>query len=287
MEQSEQAAVGIDLGSRMTKIVRLVRGGAAAANALTIAAVRVFDTGHNPLERLREALGELIRPGDAVVATGYGRNLAQAELACRTVTEIRACARAAAWLCDAGSAGGVQPGRATYGVQTECGPCTCVIDIGGQDAKAIELAEGGSFGRFEMNDRCAAGTGRFLEVMAAALGYSVEEFGAAALAADRPVPLTSMCTVFAESEVVSLVARGEDRRRIALGLHVATARRVAAMASRIGPRGRLMLVGGVARNPCMAKMLAEELGAELVIPERPELAVAVGAALIGLDGDQN
>jgi predicted CoA-substrate-specific enzyme activase len=193
------------------------------------------------------------------LATGYGRQLARANLECPTVTEIRACARAARRLAP---------------------DCEAVIDIGGQDTKAIELGGRGEFGRFEMNDRCAAGTGRFLEVMAAALGYGLEEFGAQALKADRPVQVNSMCTVFAESEVVSLIARGEERRRIALGLHVSVARRVAAMASRVGPGRRVLFVGGVARNPCMAQALRDELPGELIVPDRPELAVALGAALI-------
>jgi predicted CoA-substrate-specific enzyme activase len=245
--------VGIDIGSRMTKIVRLEAGAVTHAE--------VFDTGHDPLGRLRHALEDI--DGDGVVATGYGRHLAQAHLNCSTVTEIRACARAARHLVP---------------------DCDSAIDIGGQDCKAIELKAGGGFGRFEMNDRCAAGTGRFLEVMAGALGYPLEEFGEGASAADRPVAINCMCTVFAESEVVSLIARGEDRSRIALGLHAATARRVAAMASRVDLGRRAAFVGGVARNSCMATLLAEELPCEVVVPDRPELSVAIGAALIARDG---
>ena len=144
------------------------------------------------------------------------------------------------------------------------------------------MSQDGGFGRFEMNDRCAAGTGRFLEVMATALGYRLEDFGTEAPAADRPVQVNSMCTVFAESEVVSLIARGEDRRRIALGLHVSTARRVAAMASRTEMGSKVLFVGGVAKNPCIVAALGDELPCELVVPEDPELVVALGAALIAL-----
>jgi len=250
---TDRTAIGIDLGSRMTKIVRLEGGRVVDAH--------VFDTGHDPMARLRECLAT--GAAGAIVATGYGRRLATAHLGCPTVTEIRACARAARHLAP---------------------ECESVIDIGGQDTKAIELGPGAGFGRFEMNDRCAAGTGRFLEVMAHALGYALEDLGPEALRADRPVEVGSTCTVFAESEVVSLVARGEDRRRIALGLHVAVARCVAAMASRIRTGARVLFVGGVARNPCMVAALRQELEAEVVVPERPELAVALGAALIGLDG---
>jgi predicted CoA-substrate-specific enzyme activase len=253
MAESHKAVIGLDLGSRMTKIVRLAGG--------RVTDSQVFDTGHDPLAHVLNVLKTL--KADTMVATGYGRHLARGRLPCTTVTEIRACARAARHLAP---------------------DCHSVIDIGGQDTKAIEVGGGGEFGRFEMNDRCAAGTGRFLEVMAGALGYRLEELGAEALRADRPVEINSMCTVFAESEVVSLVAKGEDRRRIALGLHVGTARRIAAMASRIRLGQRTLLVGGVARNPCMAAALREELGSELVVPEDPELAVALGAAMLGFDG---
>jgi predicted CoA-substrate-specific enzyme activase len=249
---TDATAVGIDLGSRLTKVVRLTDGRLTDAE--------VFETGHDPLARLREALSDL--SADAVLATGYGRYLARGEVGCPTATEILACARAARHL---------RP------------DCESAIDIGGQDTKAIELPSEGGFGRFEMNDRCAAGTGRFLEVMAAALGYELEAFGAEALRADAPVQVNSMCTVFAESEVVSLIARGEDRRRIARGLHAATARRVAAMASRIRTGERILFVGGVALNPCMVAALRDELPGEIIVPERPELAVAFGAALLATE----
>lgn len=252
MTAAATTAIGIDLGSRMTKIVRLSGGQVTDAE--------VFDTGHDPLGHLRKALSGVT--AEAILATGYGRHLARTELDYPTATEILACARAARHLCP---------------------DCESAIDIGGQDTKAIELSRPGGFDRFEMNDRCAAGTGRFLEVMAAALSYGVEDFGAEALQADRPVHVNSMCTVFAESEVVSLIARGEDRRRIALGLHAATARRVAAMASRINTGKRILFVGGVAKNPCMVALLREELEGEVIVPDRPELAVAIGAALIALD----
>ena len=246
-----KSAVGIDIGSRMTKIVRVNSGGITDAE--------VFDTGHEPLTNLHRVLNSF--NGDIMVATGYGRRLAQTQLACSAVTEIRACAQGAFHLFP---------------------DCDSVIDIGGQDCKAIELRNDGGFGRFEMNDRCAAGTGRFLEVMAAALGCTVEDFGSEALGADMPVQVNSMCTVFAESEVVSLITRGEDRRRIALGLHISVARRVASMASRITLGRRVLFVGGVANNRCIVDSLRDELGCELIVPDRPELTVALGAALIGL-----
>ncbi len=242
-------STGIDVGSRTTKIVWLA--GDAVVDAV------IFDTGHDPLPRLRDTLAR--RPSEVMVATGYGRRLAQDQLGCRAITEIRACARGAQHVCpDADSA----------------------IDIGGQDSKAIELGGDGSFGHFEMNDRCAAGTGRFLEVMAHALGYSIDKLGDEACKADRPARITSMCTVFAESEVISLIGRGEDRRRIAYGLHMSAAQRVAAMASRIHVGQRCLFVGGVALNTCMACCLREELACDVIVPDKPEFVVALGAALV-------
>lgn len=247
---------GIDIGSRTTKIVALSDD--------TVVYSGIFPTGHSPLDQVKAALAEVPGfEGTRVVATGYGRRLVQSAIPCAIITEILACARAARhFYPDAES----------------------VIDIGGQDAKAIELNEHG-FGAFEMNDRCAAGTGRFLEVMAQALGYAIEEFGAEAIRADFPAPVNSMCTVFAESEVISMIARGEDRRRIALGLHLSTAKRIAAMASRIRTGRRIVFVGGVANNSGMITALSGELGIPLLVPDRPELAVALGAAIIGMERD--
>ncbi len=124
-----------------------------------------------------------------------------------------------------------------------------MLDIGGQDTKAIALRPDGRVANFEMNDKCAAGTGRFLEVMARALGFSLEEMGTAALVATSGVQISSMCTVFAESEVTGLVHRGEDRGRIARGLHEAIARRTVSALRRVGAAGPLVFAGGVARNP--------------------------------------
>jgi predicted CoA-substrate-specific enzyme activase len=251
MTTIEPTAIGIDLGSRMTKIVLLAAG--------QIADSVVFESGHDPLKAALEVVRNM--PPAPVVATGYGRHLAAGTLGCPVVTEIRAVAAGARFL---------RPDASS------------VLDIGGQDFKIVELPPSGPFGRFEMNDRCAAGTGRFLEVMAATLGFSIADLGAEAMLADHPAQVASTCTVFAESEVVSLVARGEDRRRIALGLHLAAARRVASMVSRIRPGALILFVGGVANNPCMLHVLREELTADVLVPDRPELVVALGAALSAL-----
>ncbi len=244
--------LGIDIGSRTTKIVQLADG--------KIAHAEVFPTTHDPMKRV----GETIRRLDhaAIVTTGYGRYLLSARIETRIITEIKACARGARFL------------------DPDCG---LVIDVGGQDSKVVETTAGGGFVRFELNDRCAAGTGRFLEVMAETLGYGIKELGREALAAGRPAAISSMCTVFAESEVISLIAGGADRREIALGLHHSVVDRLVPLVARLEPVGRLMAAGGVARNPCIVSLLGAKLGREVRVPENPQLVSAIGAALFARD----
>jgi len=152
--------------------------------------------------------------------------------------------------------------------------------VGGQDCKVTLLSDGGEVRKFEMNDRCAAGTGRFLEVMARALELEVSQLGGHALSAPAAVRSNSLCTVFAESEVVSLIARGEESQAIALGLHEAIATRIAGMARRIGPRERVVFAGGGALNVCLRQLLSRKLGVELTVPEQPQVVGALGAALV-------
>jgi predicted CoA-substrate-specific enzyme activase len=153
--------------------------------------------------------------------------------------------------------------------------------MGGQDTKAIALAPDGGVEDFEMNDRCAAGTGKFLEIMAEALGLRIDELGQAALRADGSAQVSSMCTVFAESEVVGLLHRGEPRERVALGLHEAIARRTVAMLKRVGAAGPLLFAGGVAHNPAMRRLIAQGYGGPVVTASQPQLVGALGAALHG------
>jgi len=251
-------ATGIDIGSRTTKVAVLSDG--------RLVHSRVVDTGTDPLARVRELLGErdtIPNPRadlghiPSVVATGYGRHLAREHLGCSVVTEIRAHALGASLLFPA---------------------CRTVIDVGGQDSKAIRVTAGKQ-ANFEMNDRCAAGTGRFLEVMAAALGYTLDEFGPAALDASTSVPVNSMCTVFSESEVVSLIARGADKHAIARGLHESIVDRLLALIGRVGVEPEVVLTGGVALNPCIRALLESRLGVRLLVPDRPQLVGAIGAAL--------
>jgi predicted CoA-substrate-specific enzyme activase len=244
---------GVDLGSRTTKVVIL--------EDHNLAAFRITDTGPDMTARAL-ALLEGYQPA-RIIATGYGRHLAAAEFAHDVITEITAYARGAVHLLPA---------------------CRTVIDVGGQDSKVIGLDDRGGFRDFEMNDRCAAGTGRFLEIMAKALGFSIASFGVAALAADAPAAVSSTCTVFAESEVISMVAQGKDVRSIALGIHQAIVDRLIAMVRRVGARPEILFAGGVALNPCIARVLGERLEQEIRIPEHPQMVGALGAALHAAKG---
>jgi predicted CoA-substrate-specific enzyme activase len=156
-----------------------------------------------------------------------------------------------------------------------------VLDIGGQDTKVISLLPNGRVGKFEMNDRCAAGTGKFLEFMATALQVPLESFGEFALGSDRRIQINSMCTVFAESEATSLMARGEKAENIAMGLHLAIVQRTLAMLRRVGMELPLVFAGGVAHNACVRRVIEEQLELPLLIPESPDMVGALGAALHG------
>jgi len=241
---------GLDIGSRTIALVEW--------NGEQVTREQVIDTGADPLTRSRQLITG--RVYERMVATGYGRHLAaERALADEVITEIKAYAIGARHLYP--------------DVQT-------VLDIGGQDSKVILVKLDGGAARFEMNDRCAAGTGRFLENMARALGMGLEQFYQHALEAEgQAMRLSSTCTVFAESEVVSLIGRGEDSRLVALGIHRAIASRVSAMVRRVGVHERFVFAGGVAQNPCMQRLLSEELGVPLTVPANPQTVGALGAAL--------
>ncbi len=259
----ERRVLGLDIGSRTVDAVWLVGSPSDAASpAVVVVGKAVVSSGFEP----QEAAARLVARGghDTVVATGYGRRAAADGFGAAAITEIKAYALGARHL--------------TPGVRA-------ILDVGGQDTKAISLTASGEVEDFEMNDRCAAGTGRFLEVMATALGLELDELGDGALRSDGAVQVSSMCTVFAESEVIGLLHRGESRERIARGLHEAIARRALAMLKRIGAEGPLLFAGGVARNPAMRQLLREGYAGPLVTVADPQLVGALGAALHGLAGE--
>ncbi|WP_022662247.1 acyl-CoA dehydratase activase [Paucidesulfovibrio longus] len=250
---------GLDIGSRSIEL-------AVVENGRVVHAARLPTT-FSPAGQCRKLLEEI--RADGLVATGYGRELAGKlglGLPLRKVTEIKAHAAGAAHFFPA---------------------ARTVLDIGGQDTKAIALLPGGRVARFEMNDRCAAGTGKFLEYSSSVFQMPVEEFGEFALRGTNPPTINSMCTVFAETEATSLMAEGAEPEDIALGLHRAIVLRTLSMLRRVGLTPPLVFVGGVANNPCVRALLAGELrlvpGESLLLPDEPDMTGAVGAALLGLE----
>ncbi len=251
-------ALGLDLGSRAVKAVLFdpVAG--------RIAAVAVRDSSPDQAADAGDLLAAILTGAGAaradlrkIVVTGYGR--IQAGFADETATEIS---------CHARGVAAIRPGVRT------------VVDIGGQDSKAILLAEDGRVRDFAMNDRCAAGCGRFLEVVARILGTDVEGLSGLARAAEAESEISSMCVVFAESEVIGMLARGFPRGDIAAGVVRSIARRVAGLAERVGVRPPVAFTGGVALNEAMAAALGRELRDRLIIPPDPRVTGALGAALV-------
>ncbi|MEE8471128.1 MAG: acyl-CoA dehydratase activase [Dehalococcoidia bacterium] len=155
-----------------------------------------------------------------------------------------------------------------------------VIDIGGQDSKVIQVREDGTVSDFVMNDKCAAGTGRFLEVMAGALGLDIEEMGPISLTSKEPCLISTTCTIFAETEMVSLRADGRTREDLVGGIHKAVASRVAVMGRTVGYREQVVFTGGVAKNLGVKDSLEAAIGLPILIPEEPQIVGALGAALL-------
>lgn len=251
-------AAGIDIGSTGTKAIVFdgeVRGAA------------VVPTGWDPkgagLAALQQALacaGVLESAVQTIVGTGYGR--VSLPIFDRKVTEITCHARGAYYLF---------PDTAT------------VIDIGGQDCKVIALDAHGGVAEFVMNDKCAAGTGRFLQVMAGVLEVTLEEMGSIAVGAE-PAQISSMCTVFAESEIIGLLAQGVAKGNIAAGIFDTISRRIQGLAGKVRISDNVTFSGGVAQNPEICRAIGAGLGVEMRVPVAPQLVGALGAALIGFEG---
>ncbi len=252
--------LGIDIGSLSCDGVLIDGHG-------KILATTVAPTGARNLEAIERVRREILQTAGvdestvrATVSTGYGRDRVAGRL--DAVTEITCHAR---------------------GIQALFPDTDILIDIGGQDSKAILLDRQGGVRDFAMNDKCAAGTGRFLEAMARALQVDIDELGALDRGARENLTLSSMCTVFAESEVVSLIADGTATREIVAGLNRAIASRTAALVKRIGGKVdslNVAMSGGVARNQGVVRAIAELLDRPLNVPENPDTVGAFGAALI-------
>jgi len=251
--------LGVDIGAVSAKAV--------LSRDDVILAYEVLDTGSNVgriadkvvkkvLEKTRIDFNDL----NGIVATGYGR--ISVPFADKKITEITCHAR---------------------GVHHLIPEVRTIIDIGGQDSKGIRVDESGNVIDFVMNDKCAAGTGRFLEVMAKALELKIGDLGSISLGSKEPCQISSVCTVFAESEVVSLRAEGKSREDIIAGIHKSIASRIGAMISQIGKEEIVVLTGGVAKNKGVVKTMENELKASVSIPENPQITGALGAALLARD----
>lgn len=248
---------GIDVGSINTKVVVFDR------KAGDIVASHVQPTGHKPRETAPAAFAACldsagIAPGaiERVVATGYARHAV--EFANASITEISAAA---------------------LGVRHWHQDCRTIIDIGGQDSKVLALEDAGGVADFRMNDRCAAGTGNFLSVLAEKLQVPIERFGPMSLESRRPVAISSLCVVMAESEILSLVAADTPVEDIIAGLHEALSRRVSNMAAPLDVAPAVVFTGGVAQNAGMVHALEVAFERPIVQATRPLLGAALGAAL--------
>jgi predicted CoA-substrate-specific enzyme activase len=246
---------GIDVGSNTTKVV-ILKNGEWLGDALVPTGADNRGSAEKALAQAIKAAGIKRTEIAHCVATGYGR--INIPFAGRKITEIS---------CHGRGAYAVFPGTRT------------VIDIGGQDSKVIRVDASGRVVDFIMNDKCAAGTGRFLEVMARALEITLPEMAAIANKSKNPVTISNTCTVFAESEVISYLAQGLPKEDIIRGLHEAIVDRIESMALRLGVEPEVTMTGGVALNAAILDSLRKRLKQTLLLPSQPQLIGAYGAAL--------
>lgn len=248
--------LGIDIGSTATKGVIMEGGTGIVATAMVDAG-----TGTSGAQRVLDALfsqsGLSQEDMAYTIATGYGRT--RFEPADKQVSELTCHAKGAAWQIP--------------DVQT-------IIDIGGQDGKAIKMDGMGGMVNFVMNEKCAAGTGRFLDGMARILETSVGNLNDLDLKSTERLRITSTCTVFAESEVISLLSNGAKKEDIAYAIHESVAKRACSLARRVGVNDPVVMTGGVARNQGVVRAIERELGTDVIVPREPQLNGAIGAALL-------
>ncbi|DAB34603.1 MAG TPA: hydrogenase [Sulfurospirillum sp. UBA12182] len=245
---------GVDVGSTYTKITGI-------DDKKNIIDTAVIPTIVNQDEIVKEYLSK--KKVEMLVSTGYGRYMIEEALSCPVISEIKAHAKGAHF----------------FAPKTEL-----VIDLGGQDSKVIKLDSTGGFVDFRMNDKCAAGTGKFLEIAANRMGIGLEEFSRLGFEADKELTISSMCAVFAESEVISLIAKKESAANICYGVHESIASRLASMAKKFAVKSEhIVFTGGGALNPFLRYLLSQKLEKEVIAPAHPQLIGSIGAALAGLE----
>ena len=252
--------IGIDSGSTSTNAVVMDQDRKIRAFSVVRTGAKSGVSADRALKEVLEKAGITREDISLIVSTGYGR--VSIEFADENVTEIS---------CHGKGAHYFNPKIRT------------ILDIGGQDSKAIRLNENGEVKDFVMNDKCAAGTGRFLEMIARTLEVSLDELGAIALTSKEKIEITSMCSVFAESEVISLIANNKEKADIADGVCHAIANKAFGLLRRVGMEPEFMMTGGVAKNPGVVRAVEEKIGSKLYICEEPEIVGATGAALYALE----
>jgi predicted CoA-substrate-specific enzyme activase len=251
--------MGLDIGSTATK-------GVIIENGVKIVATSTISSGTGttgPARVVSELFGQLnISRTDIekLVVTGYGRmKYADAD---KQISELSCHTKGVTFLVPS--------------VKT-------IIDIGGQDAKALKLNENGKLVNFVMNDKCAAGTGRFLDVMARALEVKVSDLGDLSDKSTKEIPISSTCTVFAESEVISHLSNEVSIENIIAGIHASVAKRVSSLAKRVGIEESVVMVGGVAKNSGVVSAMEKAIGLKIIVPDLAQLTGALGAALYAFD----
>jgi predicted CoA-substrate-specific enzyme activase len=253
-------AAGVDVGSTQTKAVMIEEAAGIVGRAIVDTGAYVSKAAENAFLSLCREVRVDARDVGFVVGTGYGRY--KIAFGNAQMTEIS---------CHARGAHHIFPNTRT------------VIDMGGQDSKAIRVGPGGEVLDFVMNDKCAAGTGRFLANAADVLSISLDEIGPLSLQSTRPVKITTVCTVFVESDILSYLAQGKKASDILGGVHVAIAKRTVSLARRISIEPAITVTGGVARNIGMVKALEEVLGVPLQVSSDSHFIGAIGAALFALE----
>ncbi|MEN8135906.1 MAG: acyl-CoA dehydratase activase [Thermodesulfobacteriota bacterium] len=257
--------LGIDIGSITAKAVLVDDSGQMIASSVSKSGFDHNQAAQTVADDVTQQAAIDMDKINTIVATGYGRN--NIPFASRAITEITCHAR---------------------GALHELPDCRMVVDIGGQDSKVILVGPSGRVIDFCMNDRCAAGTGRFLEVMANSLQIPLDEMGPLAMTADNPASISNVCTVFAESEVISLISAGKKREDIIRGLCRSISERVNSMVTRVGLDQPIAMTGGVALNKGVAMELEQMLGVTINVPSSPQIIGALGAALLAKEeADKN
>jgi len=249
---------GVDIGSTTAKVV-ILEEGKPVSISLTLTGADCNLAAENALSHALEKIKKTRSDLKYIVSTGYGRRAIN--FGDETMTEISANALGAIYL------------------GSDKGKIKSIIDVGGQDTKAIVLDDNGVITNFVMNDKCAAGTGRFLEVICHVLQEPMENFTKLSLESTNPVMINSTCTVFAESEVISLIAKNIPKKDIVAGIHKSVAKRIGDLGKSAGIKPVIFFDGGGAKNPALKAAIEKYLGYEIFVPTQPQIVVALGAAI--------